>query len=304
MRWNRLLKVMLLCLFVGCTSSLIGQEREYCLTESELWFAENINALRSEHGLTPLPYSLSLTIVAKTHVEDLSHNHPDTSFCSTASWSDKGSWTPCCYNKFIAERDCMWNKPKELTKYRYRGYELSYYQDYTIDIRELFQLWKNTPEVVDMIVCKGKYKTFNWKTMGLCIGDNYVSVWFGQVADGAGKPDYCKPDSNYSDIDTLSHNVETEASSADSIASIHNDKASFYVIIASSTNKEEALKMRATEENKCSCKLLLIEKDNKYRVAIEGCQTIEEAREKKKIYSSTYHDCWIMEVSHNDKFIE
>lgn len=304
MNWNRLLGAALFFTFLCRTLCVSGQEKQYCLTESELWFAENINALRAEHGLSALPYSLSLTIVAKTHVEDLSHNRPDTSFCSTASWSDKGSWTPCCYNKFITERECMWNKPKELTKYRYRGYELSYYQDYPIDIRELFQLWKTTPEVIDMIVCRGKYKTFKWKTMGLCIGENYMSVWFGQVADAAGKPDFCKSDSDYVDIDTLNHNVEMQITQSDSITLVPNEKIGFYVIIASSPIKDDALKIKANEEKKCSCKMILIEKDGKYRVAIDGYHTIEEAREKKKVYSQTYHDCWIMEVNNNDKFIE
>ena len=34
---------------------------------------------------------------------------------SMHSWSANGSWTPCCYTADHARKECMWNKPGEIT---------------------------------------------------------------------------------------------------------------------------------------------------------------------------------------------
>jgi len=158
------------------------------MTRREANLASGINKLRKQNGLSELKLSVSLTYVAQQHVSDLQRNRPDTSVCSTASWSDKGNWSPCCYSKYVLKESCMWDKPKELTDYLYKGYELSYYSEDVIKASELLNLWRQSPEAMDMILNQGRYQNNRWSVIGLCIGKHYACVWFGQFPDKQGAP--------------------------------------------------------------------------------------------------------------------
>lgn len=97
----------------------------FCISPVEKQLFDKINTLLNEYGEKSLSLSASLSLVAKTHVDDLMKNRPDTSICNLSSWSDKGNWTSCCHNPYVPQQDCMWDKPKEITPYPYRGYELA-----------------------------------------------------------------------------------------------------------------------------------------------------------------------------------
>ncbi|MBZ0241825.1 MAG: hypothetical protein K8F24_01300, partial [Bacteroidales bacterium] len=185
----------LLLSFLLISLSASAQSFDYenvCLNASEQKLAKLINDFRKANRKGSLPLSKALSIVAKTHVADLQNNNPDTSICLTASWSNKGKWTACCYNKYILKEDCMWDKPKELTKYPYRGYELSYFEEGIIQVDSLFSIWMSSEETKDMLLTNGNHATKKWETMGLAVGENYACVWFGQRADAAGSPPGCE----------------------------------------------------------------------------------------------------------------
>ncbi len=57
----------------------------------------------------------------------------------------------------------MWDKPKELTKYPFRGYELSYFEEGIIQVDSLFQIWMTSQEAKDMLLTHGN---FSAKKMG------------------------------------------------------------------------------------------------------------------------------------------
>ncbi len=103
-------------------------------------------------------YQSSMTHVAHLHVADLNQHQPDTSICNLHSWSDKGEWTSCCYQAYVPNQNCMWNKPKELTPYKYRGYELAYFDPQGIGFPRIgFKLnfWLAIPEVQNMLLNRG-----------------------------------------------------------------------------------------------------------------------------------------------------
>jgi hypothetical protein len=90
--------------------------------------ADLINSYRKDNGLAAIPLSPSLTTVAFTHVGDLETNHPERQ-CSGIlhSWSKGSSWTGGCYSYTDQSTwPIMWNKPKEITKYQGRGYEIAF----------------------------------------------------------------------------------------------------------------------------------------------------------------------------------
>ena len=115
-------------IFILVGLSTFGQKGipdDFCLSDDEYRLYEMINAHRVLNGLIEIPLSASLSYVARTHVIDLYTNHPDTSICNLNSWSDKGSWTPCCHNKYVPQEECIRDKPKEFTGYSGEVYELT-----------------------------------------------------------------------------------------------------------------------------------------------------------------------------------
>lgn len=183
-------RLILIYLLSGICAVSFAQSvlSDISVSEKEVAFTDEINRLRSENGLSNLELSVSLTYVAQQHIADLIQNHPDTSICTSASWSDKGDWSPCCCNKYVPTESCMRDKPKELTNYLYKGYELIYYSEDIITSATLLCLLQQSSEAVDMFLQRGNYRLNRWKIIGICIDEHYASFWFGQFPDKDGKP--------------------------------------------------------------------------------------------------------------------
>jgi len=190
---------ILLWLTIGMTlsGSLFAQKKvpsSFCLHPAEKQLAYSINRIRTSHGKKALSLSVSLSFVARTHVTDLLINHPDTSICNLSSWSNKGKgkWKAVCYNPYVVNHSGMWNKPKELTGYRYRGYEMVAYTQDNLNVDSILSMWKDSPEAMAMILTNGVWNKKSWACMGIGINGHYASVWFGQRPDRAGKPKECR----------------------------------------------------------------------------------------------------------------
>lgn len=271
------------------TFTLFSQENKYdriCVSDDENRLVSMINNFRKQNKLSQLPLSVSLTYVAKTHIADLHVNRPDTSICSTASWSNKGNWTACCYNPYVLKEECMWSKPKELTEYPYRGYELSYYEESKINVDSLFNLWITTPEAENLILSKGKYKDKKWGTFGLAVGDHYASVWFAQRIDPKGKPKLCSEIRDVTKQNTAEDNSTTNVEA--------KGKFKYHVIIGSSDKKsdaEEAIR-RLKKEGFNNASILF--KDKKIRISLNNFDNINEANSLKEKVKETYPDVWIL----------
>ncbi len=256
-----------------------------CLTKNELRLSQLINQFRVQNKLPEIPLSKSLCFVAKTHVYDLQTNHPDTSICNTASWSNKGNWTPCCYNKYVVNNDWMWDKPKELTSYKYRGYEISYFEEGIVNEDSLFYLWKGTREVLEMLLNKGFHADKKWLAMGVGISDNYASVWLGQRTDIQGKPSICKSDSK-------SNKVIAKEKSNNSGST--NKTGKYYLIYGSFSQKSDAEEEIKKYQASGLKKAQLIINGEKIRVALGEYETIKEAMAAKEKFKDKYKDAWIL----------
>jgi hypothetical protein len=141
----------------------------------------------AQHGLSPIPLSASLTVVAQLHAKDLTDNRPDVEGCSMHSWSAKGKWQSCCYTPDHAQKQCMWNKPRELTSYTGNGFEIAAQRSDLIGAKEALELWKGSTFHNDVILNKGIYNR-KWNAIGLGIYKNYAVVWFGHEVDANGEP--------------------------------------------------------------------------------------------------------------------
>ncbi len=156
---------------------------EYCISTEELELYRIINQYRFEKGLNVIPLSRSLSFVAYTHVRDLSRNRPDFASCNLHSWSNKGSWTACCYAKDPNRSQCMAGKPRELTRYKGDGQELILWENKRITPSEALQQWKELAPTNDILIKEGRWAGKNWQAMGVAMFEGYVSVWFGEMPD-------------------------------------------------------------------------------------------------------------------------
>lgn len=273
----------LLLLFLLFSLNISAQTYDYenvCLNANEQKLAKLINDFRKENKKNNLPLSKALTIVAKAHVADLQNNKPDTSVCLTGSWSDKGNWTPCCYNRYIVKEDCMWDKPKELTKYPYRGYELSYFEEGIIQVDSLFSVWMTSEETKDMLLTHGNFSSKKWETIGLAVGENYACVWFGQRADAAGAPPAC----------------ETFKASEPATAEKEDDlkPQKYYLIYGSFTLKSDANEAVKRFNNSGFKGAEILPSGDRFRVSLGKHDNLKDAMAFKEKLSASYKEAWIL----------
>jgi uncharacterized protein YkwD len=177
---------ILICLIESlsiCPS--FAQEKSVCLSTDEKRLYDLIMAYRKSKKLKPIPYSSKLTQVAQAHVRDLGSNYDyeTRGDCNPHSWSDKGTWSACCYTADHAKADCMWSKPKEISGYDEAGYEIAYFSSAGASAAEGLEGWKKSPGHNPLLINSGRWSKIEWKAIGVGIYGQYAVVWFGQLED-------------------------------------------------------------------------------------------------------------------------
>jgi uncharacterized protein YkwD len=160
-----------------------AQEAKICLSSEEKRLYDLIMAYRKSKKLKSIPFSGQLTKVAQEHVRDLAANYDyeNRGECNPHSWSDKGTWTPCCYTGDPAKAACMWNKPKEIAGYDSEGYEIAYFSSGGASAVEGLEGWKKSSGHNPVIVNSGIWSKIEWKAVGIGIYEQYAVVWFGEL---------------------------------------------------------------------------------------------------------------------------
>lgn len=195
--------IFLISLLFTQVNSVLAQTNtekkiQVCLTDNEMRLYKLINDYRKQKGLPAIALSASLSFVAQTHAKDVVNNKPNAGDCNMHSWSNKGSWTSCCYTRDHKQAQCMWNKPMELTNYKGYGYEISfsmYKSDdatYTATAEEALNGWKTSQGHNQVIINESIWKDSPWKSIGIGIYQGYTCVWFGRETDTEPIPTVCK----------------------------------------------------------------------------------------------------------------
>lgn len=182
------MKFLLFCfnlIFIACSTISNTPENQIdneIGTESsqEKKLYELIMAYRKQMGLSEIPLSKSLTLVARTHVKDLGNNNPNRGSCNLHSWSDKGIWKPVCYTSDHAQASLMWSKPRELTSYQGNGYEIAAQGVSSAEIA--LNLWKKNANHEAVLMNRGVWSE-KWQAIGIGMYKNYAVVWFGKEKD-------------------------------------------------------------------------------------------------------------------------
>jgi len=274
-----LLFISLFLLFFSLNENISAQSKipkKFCISPQEKLLFDQLNQLIKDYGKAKLELSASLSYVAKVHVSDLLNYHPDTSFCNMSSWSDKGDWTPCCHNPYIPQQDCMWDKPKELTQYPYRGYELVSYFEEEFNVDSVMNLWSSSKQVLDMVLMNGNFDKKRWVCMGVGMNENYVSVWFGQRGDNQKKPGVCD-DSKIIIVEKSQVNIDER----------------YYIIFGSYLNTRDAKEAVKRLSNNGFDDAGILTTNDKVRVYLNNFSNIKEAMFYKQQLPYSYHEAWI-----------
>ena len=146
---------------------------------------EAVNDYRHSHGLHPIKSSMILNEVARLHVADLQQHNPDQGVCNMHSWSSNGDWTACCYKDVDPKASCMWDKPREISGFRYdsNGYEVAAWLSDSMHVEAAVELWQRSKGHNAVILNKGAWGALRWKAIGAAMSENYAVVWFGTRAD-------------------------------------------------------------------------------------------------------------------------
>lgn len=273
------LLVSLLSILLCWNADLLAQKKipsEFCITPQEKILFDQLNNLIEDYGNPRLKLSTSLSYVARVHINDLLNNHPDTSICNLSSWSDKGDWTSCCHNPYVPQQDCMWDKPKELTTYPYRGYELICYFEDVFTYDSVLNLWAGSKEVLDMLLANGNFSKKNWICMGVAQNKHYASVWLGQRADKVKKPVICKDSTDTFIV-------------GDSLLSIEN----FYVIFGSFSTIRDAKEAHKRLKKNGFDDAGILTSSNNFRIYLKEFSNVKEAMYYKQKLPYTYREAWI-----------
>lgn len=158
---------------------------DVCLSAEEMKLYNLIMEYRKSKGLKPIPLSKKLTQVAQAHAHDLVANYhfDQSNTCNPHSWSDKGSWTPCCYTNDHKQAKCMWDKPREISGYTGNGFEIAYFSSSGANAQEGIDGWKVSPGHNPLLINSGMWSSVTWKAIGIGIYGEYGLVWFGEVQD-------------------------------------------------------------------------------------------------------------------------
>jgi len=186
---NRLKIYSFLALLIcfGFTKRMELKLAEPCVTKKEKQLYELIMKYRKQKGLPSIPLSAAMTKVAQVHAQDLSQEAPyKKEGCNLHSWSNKGSWTACCYDDRHSNPECMWNKPREISGFDANGFEISYGSEsetFVVDAEKALNSWKESKGHNMVMINKGTWKDFQWKSIGVGVYKNFACVWFATEAD-------------------------------------------------------------------------------------------------------------------------
>jgi uncharacterized protein YkwD len=170
-------------------TSAVRSPESVQLTPEEKKLYALLNEYRKKNKLKAIPLSGSLSFVASEHVKDLVISKPHNDACNMHSWSANGKWSSCCYTPDHKEAACMWNKPRELTRYKGDGYEIVFIAENPADpnfeatAEMAIKGWKASKSHNEVMINKGIWKKVEWNAVGIAMRKGYACMWFGKEMD-------------------------------------------------------------------------------------------------------------------------
>lgn len=268
----------------------------FCIDAREMNLYHMINDYRKQNNLPPIPLSKSLSYVADLHAKDLFAHHPDQGACNFHSWSNKGFWAPFCYPRDENKKNSVWDKPRELTKYPSRGYEIVYWENNPLVTDTVMMVWKTEEYFNSFLLNTGKWQGKPWNAIGIAVYENYACAWFGEVPDPEGAATVCGAAPEPPKRDTLTQPVKPATKPVTEPKSPQTDSTSgvYYIIVNTLLPKDKANQLANALKEKGYPDAKLIEKNGKLRVSIMESPDKTAMMGKLKEVKKIYRDAWIL----------
>lgn len=271
----------------------------FCISESEWKLYRMINEYRHQYDLPPIPLSRSLSYVANTHVKDLFFHHPDIEPCNFHSWSEKGSWKPFCYPGDEDKKNSVWDKPKELSDYPGKGFEIVYWENSNVIIDSVVVFWKSFDYFNGFLMNTGKWEGRQWNAIGIGICQNYAAVWFGEVADPAGIPYVCGQKSSVPNADSSLKKPPQSTPLPTGVTQqptgkIGSGGGPYFIIIKSLLPMKEAEKIVQQLLAKGYIQSKVLQNGSQVRVSIFDTPDHDEALRLLREAKTLYKDAWLL----------
>jgi hypothetical protein len=307
--------ILILILFAVAGFSQPQQKNEntipanFRISGDEMKLYHMINDYRRKYDLPPIPLSISLCYVASSHVKDLFFNHPDQDPCNFHSWSDKGPWKPFCYPRDENKKNSVWDKPKEFTPYKGKGYEIVYWENNQADIDSVINFWKSVGYFNNFLLNTGKWQSQKWEALGVGIYENYACAWFGEMPDPLGPPLISGETALKKAADTGTEKQLVQSNSPETrhtaVKEEHNPKlqpanpaakaqVKYYIIVRSNVPLKDTAKIVKLYANKGFPAVKSLEKEGKARISVFESSDRAETIAKLKEIKLQYHDAWLL----------
>jgi len=295
-------------IIMGCQLSSFSQQVKprvsvpvgFCISQQEMKLHKMINDYRKRYDIPPVPLSKSLCYVAATHLKDLFFHHPDQEPCNSHSWSDKGFWKPFCYPGDENKKNSVWDKPREMTKYPGKGYEIIYWENTQVLMDSVLVLWKSVDYFKSFLLNTGKWQGRKWNAIGIAIFENYACAWFGEVADPEGIPAVCgaEPDKPTADTARSKKMAKTDQDRPEQpkliIEPTQNPIGKYYIIVRTNILPDAANKLITSLKEKGYQDAKVMIKDHKIRISVFESFNKAEVMQKLKVIRKSFPDAWLL----------
>lgn len=284
-----IVNVVLVLLTLWTPKYMLSQDTipdDFCLSDDEVQLVHLINDYRKTMAMSAIPLSKALCFVAEKHAVDLDMFKPDTNTCNFHSWSDKGNWEPCCYEKDTKDKSCMVNKPREFTHYSGDAYEIVYWENKKASANKAFNQWRETSASRSLITNFKEWEDKSWNAMGVSIYKSFAIVWFGEETDPENKILVC----NTNKFVSISQPKKESSKKL-----VDQATGRFYVIVGSFQSLEDAQGELNKYVEDGFKKAKVVTKDNKFRISLSDYSTMEQAGTAKKELPEKYKGAWVLE---------
>lgn len=262
---------------------------DFCISNEEYQLFQLINDYRKSNALQPFVLSKSLSYVAIAHVRDLAANFNPDSICNMHSWSNKGRWTPICYPSEQSKKNNVRLKAKEIIGYPSEAYEITYWSNVENSPKQILKFWRENKVSSNMLVNLEKWKDAAWKACGVGIEAGYAVVWLGKSVDSEVETKVCGTSTK------VLNNASPEYKAAQ-IQEKPTNAPLHYITIGSYNNRKDALNAVKSYKEMGYPKTILIEKENKIRVAIDYFTDKNAADEALIKYEQKFKGAWVLSI--------
>ncbi|MCX6267207.1 MAG: hypothetical protein NTW16_07600 [Bacteroidetes bacterium] len=265
----------------------------FCINSNEMQLYLMIKEYRMQHNLPLIPLSKSLSYIAALHAKDLFLNHPDQGTCNFHSWSNKGSWIPFCYPKDENKKNSVWDKPRELTKYPSKAYEIAYWENNPLETDTIIMVWKTEEYFNNFLLNTGKWQGKTWKAIGIAVYENYACAWFGETQDPAGEVFVCGHIPQKQVKDSVSPVDSAIVKPVISILPKDSASGTYYIIVKTNLSPDAANKLVKNMQTGDYPHAKVLNTEGKIRVSVFETSDKGTASVKLREVKKSYKDAWL-----------